>query len=185
MEPIKIPYVCAITEKKISDNGYYVSGVWKRFNEVNENGYIYTENCFDDFINNYFVKYQKNVPLTILHVPDAFHLAGVVNKIEKVKNELILRAKISKGAIYYEKFVQLIEDGVLQGFSDKGYALDYELTENGLLIRQATLQHISLVDMPAMVDSEILANATDFKGFDFNKQNKTETKTKSKLFKWE
>lgn len=183
MEPIKIPYVCAITEKKISDNGYYVSGVWKRFNEVNENGYIYAEDAFDDFISNYFVKYQKNVPLNIQHQKDLPHLAGAVLSIEKRKYELILHAMVSKGAIYYEKIVQLIEDGVLQGFSDEGAAYDYQQTENGLLIRKATIERISLVDMPAMGDSEILTNATDFKGFNFNKQDKN--KTKNKLFKWE
>ena len=44
----------------------------------------------------------------------------------------------------------------MQGFSDEGYAVDYETKDNGnFLIKEAILSKVSLVDLPAEATAKL------------------------------
>ncbi len=159
-------------ETKEVESGFRVSGYFKRWNTVNFNKEMYDENSYDKFIEDYYVKNQLYVPLNVLHQGDLFHLAGKIIKMEKTKAGLWIEGEISKSAIYYSDIVAMIEDNILQGFSDEGWASEYEYreTENGdfyWYVQDAVLSQISLVSTPAEAEAKmIISNATKFVGFE-------------------
>ncbi len=166
----KIKNTFRIENSKLNDNGdYVVSGYFKVWKNRNFNGERYTTDAYDEFINSYFEKNEFNVPINLLHQKDIFHLVGKVDNMIKDDIGIYLDVIISKHAIYFEKVVGMIEDKILQGFSDEGFATNWDEDEDGVLIRQAILERISLVDLPAEVDAKLeIENATKFKGFKHN-----------------
>lgn len=155
--------------KEVED-GLLLSGYFKKWETNNFNGEEYSRDSYDKFIENYFVKNELNVPINLMHGFDFAHLAGKVQNMKKDDIGIFIEVLISKGAVYFENIKQLLKDKVLQGFSDEGYAVDYEIKDNGnFLIKEAILSKVSLVDLPAEATAKIeIRNATNFDGFDFN-----------------
>lgn len=157
-----------VFNEKGEEIGIRMKGLVTSFDIKNENGQVFKANSYDNFVKDYFIKNSVNVPIDIMHVRnDVRHLAGVAEKIEVEKNGIILQSFIPKGVYYYNLIKILIDNGILQGFSNYGYARDYELKENGFEIRDFALLSISLVDVPADTGAVFLQN-TIFKGFGSN-----------------
>ena len=61
----------------------------------------------------------------------------------------------------------LLENGVLQGFSNYGYITDYyyDRTKDEIIVKDFQLISISLVDVPSDLSGKFVSNATNFEGF--------------------
>ncbi len=149
------------------EEGILLSGYFKKWNVNNFNNEEYAKNAYDKFINNYFIKNKLNVPINLMHGWNFESLAGKIQNMKKDDTGIFIEVLISKGAVYFENVKQLLKDKVLQGFSDEGFAEDYEKKEDGsYLIKEAVLTKISLVDIPAEATAKIeIKNATNFEGF--------------------
>ena len=160
--------------------GLILDGYFKRWDSVNENGESYAKDSFDKFINHYFVRNKLNVPINLMHGSGFGDLAGKIVNMKKDPYGIFIQALISKHAVHFENIKGLIEDEILQGFSDEGFATDFELIKNGnnevthVNILEAVLTKVSLVDIPAEGSAQFqIANATNFIGFeDLNKKDK-------------
>lgn len=137
-------------------NGLVIRGYETKFNNgTNTNKERYEKGCFDEFIENYFVKNSLNIPVTILHRSDIDHLAGRVVYMEENATGFYFVVYIPKSYVKYEAVRAMIAEGVLQGFSKTGWATDYEMrfTETGEwdydLIKKMELINVSIVDTPA------------------------------------
>lgn len=137
-------------------NGLVIRGYETKFNNgTNANKERYEKGCFDEFIENYFVKNSLNIPVTILHRSDIDHLAGRVIYMEENATGFYFVVYIPKTYVKYDAVRAMIAEGVLQGFSKTGWATDYEMrfTETGEwdydLIKKMELINVSIVDTPA------------------------------------
>ena len=158
----------AINDFSKAENGNYrVKGLLTTFDnpEANLNGYLYKAGCYDTFLKSYYQSNGKNIPLDILHnVTDLAHLVGKVTEFNVTKNEAQIVAEVSRYAIHFNSIVGLIEDGVLQGFSDMSFVNNGKYLDNGMLeVSECSLFSVALVQNPAVVASKLqLANATKF-----------------------
>lgn len=167
-------------------DGLIVKGYEMKFGQVNENGEIYEKNCFDNFINSYFVENKLNIPVDIQHRSDLLSLAGRVIYAEVNSVGLYFVAYIPKTYFYYDVVKNNLREKILQGFSKCGYATDYEYMWNedgsfkNVTIKEMTLLSVSLVATPAnsikFEAVQEIQNATRF-----NNKTKTENKFK-KMF---
>lgn len=137
-------------------NGLVIRGYETKFNNgTNTNYERYEKGCFDEFIENYFIKNKLNIPVTILHKDDIDHLAGRVIYMEENATGFYFVVYIPKTYVKYEAVKAMISEGVLQGFSKTGWATDYEehYNERGEwefeLIKKMELINVSIVDTPA------------------------------------
>ena len=165
----------AINDFSKSENGNYkVSGLLSIFdNEVeNINGYVYHKGCYNNFCQNYYAANNKNIPLDILHnTSDIYHLAGKVTEFTATENEVRIISEVSRFTPLFNNIVGLIEDGVLQGFSDMSFVNDgqFDPKTNLLHVKECSIFSVSLVQNPAVVKSQLQAmNATKF---NFTKKN--------------
>ena len=159
----------AINDYSKSDNGNYkVSGLLTILdNEVeNFNGYVYHSGCYDHFCKNYYQANSKNIPLDIFHNTWTLeNLAGKVTEFISTKNEVRIVAEVSKHAIHFNSICGLIEDGILQGFSDMSHVLKYDIDNktNLLHVYECAISSVTLTPNPAVVKSQLEAmNATKF-----------------------
>lgn len=167
-------------------DGLIVKGYEMKFGQVNENGEIYEKNCFDNFINSYFVENKLNIPVDIQHRSDLLSLAGRVIYAEVNSVGLYFVAYIPKTYFYYDVVKNNLREKILQGFSKCGYATDYEYMWNedgsfkNVTIKEMALLSVSLVATPAnsikFEAVQEIQNATRF-----NNKTKTENKFK-KMF---
>lgn len=164
-------------------DGLIVKGYEMKFGQVNENGEIYEKNCFDNFINSYFVENKLNIPVDIQHHSDLLSLAGRVIYAEVNSVGLYFVAYIPKTYFYYDVVKNNLREKILQGFSKCGYATDYEYEDGSfknVTIKEMALLSVSLVATPAnsikFEAVQEIQNATRF-----NNKTKTENKFK-KMF---
>lgn len=165
-------------------DGLIIKGYEMKFGQANENEEIYEKDCFDKFINTYFVDNKLNIPVDIQHRSDLLNLAGRVIYAEVNGVGLYFVAYIPKTYIYYDVVKNCLKEKILQGFSKCGYATDYEYLWNedgsfkAINIKEMALLSVSLVATPAnsikFENVQEIQNATRFK-------NKTKTKTENKL----
>ena len=175
----------AINDFSKAENGNFkVSGLLSVFDseEDNMNGYVYHAGCYNDFCKNYFEKNMKNIPLDILHnTMDIYHLAGKVTEFAVTNSEARIVAEVSRFTPLFENIVGLIEDEVLQGFSDMSFVNDgyFDGTKNLFHVKQCSIFSVTLTQNPAVAKSQLKAmNATKF-----NFENiKTETEEKKSTF---
>lgn len=174
----------AINDFSKSESGNYkVSGLLSIFDNEDENfnGYVYHKGCYNNFCENYYAANKKNIPLDILHnTGDIYHLAGKVTEFNATENEVRIIAEVSRFTPLFENIVGLIEDGVLQGFSDMSFVNDGHYDDKtGLLhVTECSIFSVSLVQNPAVVKSQLQAmNATKF-----NFTKKKEEAKKSSFF---
>lgn len=152
-------------------NGLIIRGYEMKFNNTaNENGEIYTEACFDDFINRYFVGKGLNIPVTLMHGKRFEDLCGRVLSCEVNSVGLYFVVYVPKSTYFYERIKAALKEGILQGFSKEGWAVDYEWDkDNRFVVKEFELLNISLVDVPAnginfeKLQETKIENATAFK----------------------
>lgn len=176
---IKNQYKFTNTVEDPETKDYKVSGYAMHFDEPNYNGEIYNKTAFNKFINDYYIKNKKNMPLTIMHETGLNSLIGRIDTFEIFDDGVFINATISKSAPRFRNIVGLIEDGVLTGFSTEGFAFDYKELENGLTyINEAALTRISVVDQPADAQSDFEIKNTLFIGNGFETQEPDEEENK-------
>ena len=136
-------------------SGLIISGFEMKFGKVNENGEMFEPTCIDDYMQDYFVKNKLNVPVTLLHKDDVYHLAGRVLVVQTSTTGFYFTVYIPKTFVNYELTRNLIKEGILQGFSKEGWADEYEVkyTKDGgfdyILIKKMTFIYLSIVGTPA------------------------------------
>lgn len=167
-------------------DGLIIKGYEMKFGQKNENEEIYRKDCFDKFINSYFVENKLNIPVDIQHRSDLLNLAGRVIYAEVNSIGLYFVAYIPKTYVYYDVVKNNLKEKILQGFSKCGYATDYEYLWNeddsfkAIDIKEMALLSVSLVATPAnsikFENVQEIQNATRF-----NNKTKTENKLK-KMF---
>lgn len=157
-----------VTDDNNNEVGIEVSGRVTEFNAVNNNGLKFERKSYDECIKNYFEKNEFNIPIDVMHIRDAFHLAGIAKKFVKKSDGVEVVAFIPKGVYFYGLIKTLIDNGVLQGFSNYGCVrdCDYERNTDSIIVKEFFLISISLVDIPADESTKFTANATSFDGFD-------------------
>ena len=118
------------------------------------------------------VKNKLNIPCDVFHLTDIDHAAGVVLVLEENPVGWFFTVYVPKTYCNYEKLLNLIKIGYIQGFSKYGWATDYEYKylTNGdfshIEIKKMDLYRVSLVDVPANAvpfeNVKEVSNATKF-----------------------
>ena len=165
-----------VTDENNNEVGIEVSGEVTNFSAVNFNGLKFDKKSYDECIREYFEKNELNIPIDLMHQRDMQHLAGVARKFVKKTDSVQVVAFIPKGVYFYNLIKLLIDNGVLQGFSNMGYMTDWEYDRetDACIVKSFQLISISLVDVPADTAGKFVSNATDFEGFNFTKEPVTE-----------
>lgn len=136
-------------------DGLILKGYETKFNQVNENREEYAPTALDSFVQSYFIDHKLNMILDIQHRDDLDYLAGRIIYIEVNSVGYYIVAYIPRTYVHYEQVKNLIQEGILQGFSKMGWATDYEDIYNSdgswshCVIKEMQLMSISLVTMPA------------------------------------
>ncbi len=150
--------------------GIEISGMLTKFGYRNENGLIFENESYDKVIADYFEKNSLNIPIDVMHGRDVRDLAGVATVLSKDKEGVRITAYIPKGVYYYGLIKTLIDNGILQGFSNYGWIEKYNITQEGdLQVFEFSLISASLVDIPADTNTNFVSNSTKFEGFAGNK----------------
>ena len=118
----------------------------------NENGEIYSKDCIDDFINRYYIENKINLPVDIEHDHRPEWLAGRVIYLESNSVGFYFVVYIPKTFMHYDVVLNLLKEGLLQGFSKEGFASgDYKKKDGKLYfeIQKMDILRLSLVATPA------------------------------------
>lgn len=149
-------------------NGLIIRGYEMKFSQsANENGEVYSDGAFSDFITRYFVNKKFNIPVTLMHGRNFADLIGRVLCCEINSVGLYFVCYLPKNTPNYEYVKIALQEGLLQGLSKEGWATDYDWQDDGtMVVNQFDLLCVSLVDLPANgVNFEKLQeikNATQF-----------------------
>jgi len=136
-------------------SGLILFGYEMKFGKKNENGEMFDPHCLDDYMENYFVKNKLNVPVTLLHEGNFDHLVGRVLVVETSGSGFYFVVYIPKTEFLYQRILDKIKEGILQGFSKEGWADDYEVfyEKDGafshILIKKLIFASLSIVSTPA------------------------------------
>lgn len=134
-------------------DGIIVKGYEMKFGQKNENLEIYEKNCFDDFINRYFVENKLNMVVDRQHY--SRDICGRVLYAESNSVGFYIVAYIPRRLSIFEQIKTELQEGLLQGFSKCGWATDYDFkyTEDGdfdyMLVKKMEVTSMSLVSTPA------------------------------------
>lgn len=134
-------------------DGIIVKGYEMKFGQKNENLEIYEKNCFDDFINAYFVENKLNMVVDRQHY--SRDICGRVLYAESNSVGFYIVAYIPRRLPIFDLVKTELQEGLLQGFSKCGWATDYEFkyTEDGdydyMLVKKMEVTSMSLVSTPA------------------------------------
>lgn len=137
-------------------DGLIVKGYEMEWDKTNENYERYEKTAFDKFILEYFVERGLNLTVDIQHYDWIEALAGRVIYAEINTRGMYYVAYIPRTYVHYEIVLNLLKEGILQGFSKMGYATDWKYVYNEEtgefeyeLIREFKLLSMSLVTTPA------------------------------------
>lgn len=136
-------------------DGLIIKGYETKFGVTNENLEQYDKNCLDEFVDRYFVKHDLNMVVDLQHSPAVDDQVGRVIYLEVNSVGFYFVAYIPRSVKRYEQVKNLLQEGILQGFSKYGYADDFEWVEdkkNGseyILIKKFEMLSVSLVTAPA------------------------------------
>lgn len=156
-------------------DGLILYGYETKFNSgTNTNGERYTKECLDKFINEYYVGKGFNMPLTIQHKDDITHLAGRVLILEVNSVGFYFVCYIPKTYYYYNETKNLIKNGILQGLSKEGWALQSTIVTDKttgefkyIQVDEMMMTAVSLVCTPAngnsLESAKEVQNALNFK----------------------
>ena len=155
VENLKLSTITRVDTDTEMLSGMIISGYEMKFGKVNENGEMFEPTCIDDYMQNYFVKNKLNVPVTLLHRDDFFHLVGRVLVVETSTTGFYFVVYIPKTEKLYDQIRNKIKEGILQGFSKEGWTDEYEVKYNKdgyfdyMIIKKMTIISLSIVTTPA------------------------------------
>jgi HK97 family phage prohead protease len=159
-------------------NGLVIKGYETKFSKTNENGERYETGCLDDFIQSYFIDNNLNMVVDLQHGYGIDDQVGRVVYLEANTVGFYFVAYIPRTVARYEQVKNLLQEGILQGFSKSGWATEYEYkyTADGdfdyMLIKKMDIVSVSLVTSPA--------NAVAFESVGETVQNRLEYRNKVK-----
>ena len=138
-------------------NGLLIKGYEMKWNAVNENGEKYEPTAFDNFIEDYFVAKNLNMPVDINHEGFCNYKAicGRVLYIERNSVGFYFAIYVPRSFEDYDALKWRLEQGIIQGFSKEGYATEWEYNfkQDGTfdfeLVKEMKLLSVSLVSTPA------------------------------------
>ena len=136
-------------------NGLIVKGYETKFGTVNENRERYEPGCLDEFIQRYFIDNGLNMVVDVQHGCTVDDQVGRVIYLETNSIGFYFVVYIPKTVVRYQQVKDLLQEGILQGFSKYGFATDYEYkyTEDGefdyTLIKKMEIVAVSLLTTPA------------------------------------
>ena len=159
-------------------NGLVIRGYETKFSKTNENGERYEPGCLDDFIQSYFIDNNLNMVVDLQHGYGIDDQVGRVVYLETNTVGFYFVAYIPRTVARYEQVKNLLQEGILQGFSKSGWATEYEYkyTADGdfdyMLVKKMDIVSVSLVTSPA--------NAIAFDSVGETVQNRLEYRNKVK-----
>ena len=138
-------------------DGLIIRGYEMEWDKTNENYERYAKDAFDKFIKYYFIDRGFNLVVDIEHAGfDPLWLAGRVAYAEINSRGMYYIVYIPRTYVYFDIVRNLLQEGILQGFSKMGYATDWEDVYNKQtgefmyqLIKEFKLLSMSLVSAPA------------------------------------
>lgn len=138
-------------------DGLIIRGYEMEWDKTNENYERYAKDAFDKFIQDYFIDRGFNLVVDIEHAGfDPQWLAGRVIYAEINSRGMYYIVYIPRTYVHFEIVRNLLQEGILQGFSKMGYATDWEDVWNKQtgeflyeLITEFKLLAMSLVSAPA------------------------------------
>lgn len=138
-------------------DGLIIRGYEMEWDKTNENYERYAKDAFDKFIQDYFIDRGFNLVVDIEHAGvDPQWLAGRVIYAEINSRGMYYIVYIPRTYVHFEMVRNLLQEGILQGFSKMGYATDWEDVWNKQtgdflyqLIKEFKLFAMSLVSAPA------------------------------------
>lgn len=136
-------------------DGLIIRGYEMEWGKINENRELYTKDAFDKFIQDYFIERDFNLVVDIEHAgADPQWLAGRVIYAEINSRGMYYIVYVPRTYVHFEMVRNLLQEGILQGFSKMGYAtkIDLDNDENGdwyEIISEFKLLAMSLVSTPA------------------------------------
>jgi HK97 family phage prohead protease len=138
-------------------DGLILKGYEMKFGQTNENGEQYEPGAFDKFIQDYFVDRKLNMPVDINHQGwnDWRAYCGRVLYIEVNTVGFYFVVYVPRTFAYYEDLKNMLQNGIIQGFSKEGWATDWEprWNEDGSfayeIIKEIAVVSVSLVCTPA------------------------------------
>lgn len=138
-------------------NGLILKGYEMKWGVTNENGEQYDKNAFDKFIQEYFIDRKLNMPVDINHEGWSNWLAycGRVLYIETNSVGFYFVVYVPSTFRYYEDLKNMLQAGIIQGFSKEGFATEWEwhYKDDGSfdyeLIKEIAVVSVSLVCTPA------------------------------------
>lgn len=157
-EEVKSIPVSTITKRDEDTSmldGLIIKGYEMEWDKTNENYERYEKTAFDKFLQEYYTDKGFNLPVDIQHYESPEWLAGRIIYAEINSRGFYYVAYVPRSYVHYDMVLNLLREGILQGFSKMGYATDWEYrwTENGdfdyELIREFKLLSVSLVTTPA------------------------------------
>jgi len=152
--------------------GFELSGTLTKFDYRNENDMTFKSGSYDRFVDDYFISHSLNVPVCLQHNDcDIRNVCGKVKEMTKTESGVDVVVYVPKSAYYYNLIKAYVNEGILQGFSNAGYATVADWSsENGEIISEFALLHVALVTTPADVNG-IFRKNTLFKGFNQEKED--------------
>ena len=139
-------------------DGIIIKGYEMKWNVTNENGERYSEEAFDEFINEYFIAKKLNMPVDINHEGYYnFHaICGRVLYIERNTQGFYFAIYVPRKYEEYDALLWRLQSGIIQGFSKEGYATEMHPVWNEdktdveyWRIDKMKLLSVSLVSTPA------------------------------------
>ena len=138
-------------------DGLIIRGYEMEWDKTNENYERYAKDAFDKFIKDYFIDRGFNLVVDIEHAGvDPQWLAGRVIYAEINSRGMYYIVYIPRTYVHFDVVRNLLQEGILQGFSKMGYATDWEDVWNKQtgeflyeLIKEFKLLAMSLVSAPA------------------------------------
>ena len=158
-------------------NGLIIKGYETKFSKVNENGERYEPGCLDEFIQSYFIDNGLNMVVDVQHGWGIDDQVGRVVYLETNTVGFYFVAYIPRTVARYEQIKNLLQEGILQGFSKYGWASDWEWErgsdgEDVFVVKKMNIVSVSLVTSPA--------NAIAFEGVGETIQNRLEYRNRVK-----
>lgn len=152
--------------------GFELSGTLTKFDYRNENDMTFKSGSYDRFVDDYFISHSLNVPVCLQHDDcDIRNVCGKVKEMTKTDSGVDVVVYVPKSAYYYNLIKNYVNEGILQGFSNAGYATVADWSsEDGEIISEFALLHVALVTTPADVNG-IFRKNTLFKGFGQEKED--------------
>lgn len=158
-EEVKSIPVSAITKRDEDTallDGLIVRGYEMEWDKTNENFERYERSAFDKFLQEYFVDRGFNLPVDIEHYGSPEWLAGRIIYAEINTRGFYYVAYVPRTYTHYDMVLNLLREGILQGFSKMGYATDWDWVRDQKtgeflyeIIREFKLLRMSLVSTPA------------------------------------